>query len=102
MPPRPKQLVTDLIPLFIYWPLACFAALAEALGMPAGSLLLSCYSNCSIYTMRIDARDHFGTPLEQRFSRYQIRSTCIASGLVNLHFSPSAPYWCVVGLKASI
>ena len=50
--------------------------------------------------MRTDARDRFGTPLEQRFSRAQIHAMCTAAGLVDLRFSPRAPYWCVVGVKA--
>jgi hypothetical protein len=50
--------------------------------------------------MRTDARDRFGTPLEQRFSRAQIREMCNAAGLVDLRLSPRAPYWCAVGFKA--
>ena len=38
-------------------------------------------------------------PLEQRFSRAQILAMCSAAGLVDLCFSPRAPYWCAVGLK---
>lgn len=51
------------------------------------------------HAMRTDARDRFGTPLEQRFTRAQIRAMCTAAGLVDLQFSPRAPYWCVVGFK---
>ena len=68
--------------------------------MPVGALPLSYYRRCSFYTMRTDARDRFGTPLEQRFSRAQIRTMCTAPGLMDLRFSPRAPYWCVVGFKA--
>ncbi len=50
------------------------------------SFPLSYYSNCSFYTLRTDARDRFGKPLEQRFSRDQIRQMCINSGLVDLFF----------------
>jgi SAM-dependent methyltransferase len=102
LPPRPKQLITDLIALFVYWPLARFAALVEIVGFPVGSFPLSYYRSCSFYTMRTDARDRFGTPLEQRFTRAQIRQMCSAAGLVNLRFSQRAPFWCVVGLKAEI
>ena len=49
--------------------------------------------------MRTDARDRFGTPLEQRFTRAQICKMCTDAGLVDLRFSPQAPYWCVVGFK---
>ena len=41
-----------------------------------------------------------GTPLEQRFSRAQTRQMCSAAGLVDLRFSPGAPYWCVVVVQA--
>ena len=55
--------------------------------------------HCSLYTLRTDARDRFGTPLEQRFTRSQIRAMCTAAGLVDLRFSTRAPYWCVVGVR---
>ena len=102
LPPLPKQLITDLSAFFIYLPLARSAALAERVGIPVGSFPLSYYRHCSFYTMRTDARDRFGTPLEQRFTRAQIRQMCSAAGLVNLRFSQRAPFWCVVGLKAEI
>jgi SAM-dependent methyltransferase len=100
LPPRLKQLVTDLIALTIYWPLARLASLVEAFGFPVSAFPLSYYRNCSFYTMRTDSRDRFGTPLEQRFTRHQIQSMCNAAGLVDLRFSSRAPYWCVVGFKA--
>ena len=99
LPPRSKQLITDLIALSVYWPLARLAGLAESLGLPVASVPLSYYRSCSYYPMRTDARDRFGTPLEQRFSRAQIRAMCSAAGLVDLRFPPRAPYWCVVGFK---
>ena len=100
LPPRLKQFVTDLIALTVYWPLSRFAALSEAAGLPVAALPLSYYRHCSFYTLRTDARDRFGTPLEQRFTRAQIRQMCIAAGLVDLRFSSREPYWCVVGFKA--
>lgn len=100
LPPVAKQLITDLIAFTIYWPLARFAFLIEKLGLPVSSLPLSYYRSCSFYTMRTDSRDRFGTPLEQRFTRAQISDMCLRAGLVNLSFSPRAPYWCVVGFKA--
>lgn len=65
-----------------------------------GAFLLSYNRHCSFYTMRTYARDRFGTPLEQCFTRAQIRAMCISAGLVDLRFSPRAPYWCVIGFKA--
>ena len=100
LPPRPKQLITDLIALTVYWPLSRLASLAEAAGLSVASFPSRYYRHCSFYTMRTDARDRFGTPLEQRFTRAQIREMCSAAGLVDLRFSPRAHYWCVVGVKA--
>lgn len=100
--PRPKQLVTDLIAFSVYWPLSRLAALADAFGLPVDTFPLSYYRHCSLYTLRTDARDRFGTPLEQRFSRAQIRAMCTAAGLADVRFSSSEPYWCVVGFKADL
>jgi len=100
LPPSVKQIVTDLIALTIYWPLSRLASLAEAAGLSVAYYPLSYYRHCSLYTLRTDARDRFGTPLEQRFSRARISQMCTAAGLVDLRFSPRAPYWCVVGFKA--
>jgi len=102
LPPRPKQLITDLIASTVYWPLARFAAIVEAAGLPVTSFPLSFYRRCNLYTMRTDARDRFGTPLEHRFTRDQIRQMCTAAGLVDLRFSARAPFWCVLGFKAEI
>lgn len=102
LPPRPKQLITDLIAFTVYWPLARFAAIAEAAGLRVTSFPLSYYRRCSLYTMRTDVRDRFGTPLEQRFTRDQIRQMCSAAGLVNLRFSQRERFWCAVGFKAEI
>ena len=60
---------------------------------------LSYYRHHSFYTLRTDARDRFGTPLEQRFTRAEIGKMMRQAGLVEIRFSEAAPYWCVVGLR---
>lgn len=99
LPPRSKQFVTDLIAFIVYLPFARLAAFAETAGLHVASLPLSYYRHCSLYTLRTDSRDRFGTPLERRFTRTQIREMCSAAGLLHLRFSPREPYWCVVGFK---
>ena len=49
--------------------------------------------------MRTDARDRFGTPLEQRFTLQEIEDMMREAGLVDLRFSELAPFWCAVGIK---
>ena len=60
---------------------------------------LSYYRNHTFYTMRTDSRDRFGTPLEKRFTKLQIKEMMKRSGLKDIHFSNNAPFWCVVGTK---
>ena len=100
LPPALKHLSTDIIAVLVYWPLARFSGVLERLNLPVHSIPLSFYRSHTFYTMRTDARDRFGTPLEQRFTRAQIESMMRSAGLIEVKFSESAPYWCVVGLKA--
>ena len=99
LPPFFKHLTTDAIALLIYMPLAVICSLMERLGFNVSSIPLSYYRKHSFYTMRTDARDRFGTPLEQRFTRHQIKDMMESAGLVNVSFSDAAPYWCAVGYK---
>ena len=52
--------------------------------------------------MRTDSRDRFGTPLEQRFTRSEIKSMMQEAGLDEIHFSNQSPFWCAVGKKSSM
>ena len=100
LPALLKHLVTDAIAFLVYWPLATLSRIAERLGANVKSAPLSFYRHRSFYTMRTDARDRFGTPLEQRFSRRQICDMMERAGLTDIRFSNSEPFWCVVGLRS--
>jgi len=101
LPPGMKHAVTGTIAALIYWPLARLTLVLERLGFGVGSIPLSYYRHHSFYTMRTDARDRFGTPLEQRFSRTEIEAMMAAAGLENVIFSDRAPFWCAVGFRKS-
>jgi len=47
--------------------------------------------------MKTDARDRFGTPLEQRFSRSRIAEMMEKAGLEVIEFSDNASCWCALG-----
>ena len=49
--------------------------------------------------MRTDALDRFGTRLEQRFSKEQIKNMMQKSVLEDIYFSDNFPFWCAVGTK---
>jgi len=99
LPPNIKNFVTDVIAATVYWPLARISAFLEKIGVNVSSIPISYYRNHSFYTMCTDARDRFGTPLEQRFTREQIKKMMEDAGLTRIRFSDSAPYWCAIGLR---
>lgn len=87
------------IAVFIYFPLARLSRMLEKRGFNVELIPLSAYRNRSFYGMRTDALDRFGTALEQRFTRHQIREMMQNAGLEKIEFSQSVPYWCAVGYK---
>lgn len=99
MPSAMKHTFTDLLAVLIYLPLARISYLIEKCGFNVSSFPLSFYRNLSFYTMRTDSRDRFGTPLEQRFSKNEIKLMMQQAGLENIKFRESSPYWCAIGNK---
>jgi hypothetical protein len=102
LPHGMRYVVSQLISIFVYWPVARFAALLERFGMSgekANALPLGFYRHLSFYTMRTDALDRFGTRLEHRFTRKQIHAMMESAGLIDIRFSEDSPYWCAVGIK---
>jgi len=97
--PHPlRYAVSQWIAGAVYFPLARSAALLERAGLEVDRFPLSAYRHRSFYVMRTDALDRFGTRLEQRFTREEIRSMMQAAGLENVTFG-TTPYWCAVGTK---
>lgn len=93
-----KSPVCDLIAAVVYWPLARISKNLERLGAGVDSFPLSSYRNRSFYAMRTDALDRFGTRLEKRFTRAEIRSMMNAAGLDRIIFSEQ-PCWCAMGYR---
>ncbi|MBV8808804.1 MAG: class I SAM-dependent methyltransferase [Acidobacteriaceae bacterium] len=93
-----KSRLCDGIALLVYWPLARIAKLTARLGLPVDHLPLAAYRERTLYVIRSDALDRFGTRLEQRFTRIQIAEMMHNSGLRGIRFSDS-PCWCAVGYK---
>jgi ubiquinone/menaquinone biosynthesis C-methylase UbiE len=93
-----RSLFCDFTAATIYWPLARISKGVEALGVEVSLFPLSSYRNRSFYSMRTDALDRFGTRIEKRFTRQQIRSMMENAGLERIEFSDS-PCWCAVGYR---
>ena len=94
-----RNICTDIIFVFVYIPLVYLSKVAERIGINPDNIPLSFYRNKSLYTMRTDSRDRFGTPLEKRFTRDEINEMMVESGLKDIQFFDKMPFWCVIGYK---
>ena len=97
-----RYFFSQIIAGLIYWPLARLAYVFEKIGINEtfiDNFPLSSYRKLSFYTMRTDALDRFGTRLEQRFTKSQIKNMMEASGLEHIIFSDKKIYWLALGYK---
>lgn len=101
LPHHAKLTITAAIAALVYLPLARLARLGERLGKDIDVFPLSTYRDSSFYTMRTDALDRFGTRLEQRFTRAEIRQMMESAGLERVSFSERPPYWCAIGYRCA-
>lgn len=94
-----KNIFSDLLAIFFYYPFARFSLFLDRLSFDVKNYPLSYYKNLSFYTMRTDSRDRFGTNLEKRYSKKEIKTMLKNAGLYKIKFSKNAPYWCVIAFK---
>jgi SAM-dependent methyltransferase len=99
LPPTVRLVISQIIAVFVYWPLARFAAIVERAGLSPAAIPLESYRHRKFYVMRTDAYDRFCTRLEQRFTRRQIEQMLTGAGFDEIHFSDKVPYWCAVARK---
>lgn len=99
MPHGMRFATSQALAASVYWPLARSARVLEKLGVRVDDVPLSAYRDRSFYVMRTDALDRFGTRLEQRFTRDEIRTMMERAGLEGVTFHDGTPYWCAVGYK---
>lgn len=95
-----KYVVSQLIAYLVYLPLSRLARGVAALGMDASNIPLSAYKNKSLYTLRTDALDRFGTRLESRFTKIQIERMMVEAGLERIEFRNEEPFHCAIGFRA--
>ena len=99
LPRRLRLLVADVIGALVYWPLARFARLLEKVGKDPSWVPLFQYRRRSFYVMRNDALDRFGTRLEKRYSRDDVRVLLETAGLENVVVAEGPPWWVAVGWR---
>ena len=61
---------------------------------------MAVYRDRSLYTMRTDALDRFGTRFERRFTRVAMLDLMRRAGLEHIELSDAPPFWCAVARRA--
>jgi len=100
LPFAARKALTTCIAILVYWPVSRTAAVLDWVGKRHDHMPLSIYRNRSLYSLRTDALDRFGTRLEQRFSRDAIREMMENAGLESVTFRNQEPYWCACGRRS--
>jgi 2-polyprenyl-3-methyl-5-hydroxy-6-metoxy-1,4-benzoquinol methylase len=98
--PKPiKHFISAIIALLVYLPLSRTAYILEKLGINVENIPISDYRRKPFYQCKNDALDRFGTRLEKRFSKTQIKDMLEKSGCTAIEFSSNTPYWCCIAFK---
>ena len=98
-PNRVRHLICDGLAGTVYFPLARGAAMAERIGVDVAHWPLSAYRHRSFYMMRTDSLDRFGTRLEKRYTRNEMKELMHDAGLTDVRFCSSV-FWCAVGARS--
>jgi len=94
-----KKIITNLIAVFVYFPIVRLVKFFDLLGINTNNFPLSYYKDKSFYTMRTDSLDRFGTKLENRYSQVEIKEMLEKSGFKDIKFSNRMPFWVAVCRK---
>ena len=100
MPSPLRYMVSQLLAVMIYWPLARTAKILEQLGCLPANWPLAYYRDKEFYVMRTDALDRFGTVLEHRFTQSQIQDMLETAGFKDVRFSDKQPFWCALAIRS--
>jgi ubiquinone/menaquinone biosynthesis C-methylase UbiE len=100
LPHQIKLILTFLIAIFVYFPLARIALIAEKLKVNVSQFPLTDYRHKNFYFMQTDALDRFGTRLEHRFNQQEIRKMLKEAGFKNITFSEKLPFWVCISYKS--
>jgi len=102
MPFRLKAFSADVLAALVYAPVVAVGSILNKIGPVPQAFPLRVYIGKSFYTLRTDALDRFGTRIEKRFSREDIKRLYEKNGfdMSTLIVSNASPYWCAVCRRA--
>ncbi|MEO6905844.1 MAG: class I SAM-dependent methyltransferase, partial [Ginsengibacter sp.] len=101
LPGKIKHFVCDILAIIFYMPFILIGRFFNFLGFKnlSKQMPLHGYQSHSLFVIRNDALDRFGTRLEQRFSAKEIKEMMEDAGLTEVVISNGIPYYHAVGKK---
>jgi SAM-dependent methyltransferase len=97
LPHTARRAVAEVAAVAVYYPFARTARWLEARGRSPDGVPLAPYRDRSLYMMRTDSLDRFGTSVERRYTRAEAIALMTGAGLERVRVSDSEPYWCLLG-----
>lgn len=95
-----RKVMAEIIAWTIYVPVVSIVRFMKIVGLPFWrNMPLAYYVDKSLYVIRNDALDRFGTSLEKRFTRQRIEEMLKKAGLEDITFSEYPPYWHVRAIR---
>lgn len=104
LPSSIKHLVSDILAIVIYMPLVLLTRSLKLIKLPKSiwmKIPLSAYHDKSVKIIRNDCLDRFGTVLEHRYTKKEIRQMMKNSGLDEIRFSDEPGYWHAIAKRVS-
>lgn len=98
LPRSARYAASQVLAAAVYLPCSRAARLLEKRGVNVDNFPLSQYRNSSFYVLRNDALDRFGTRIERRFTKDEMRKMMERADLENITFSETS-YWTATGFK---
>lgn len=101
LPRKIKHSVCDILAIVFYMPFIILGRSLNSLGFKtlARRMPLHWYQNYSLFMIRNDSLDRFGTRLEQRFSVKDVEEMMKNAGLTDIVISNGLPFYHAVGKK---
>ena len=99
-----KKIICDLIALTLYFPIVELTKILKRINPESTfwkKIPLSIYAenDSSFNILRNDALDRFGTKLEQRFTKIEIKEMMTAAGLKDIQFASEGTKWVAIGKR---
>jgi len=102
LPTKLKHFICDILAFVVYLPFVKIGCILRYFNILPKNWPLKYYLENSLYVLRTDALDRFGTKLEKRFTKSQIQKMLLTCGFHSIKFSKFIPHWCAIAIKGDI